>query len=601
MKAGEQRRLAITSSTADVRVIAGFSREAVSESFSEKEITPIEVAVVEAANNIVKHSYGFEEGHPIELTINHSGDEIEFNFRDEGPKFDTSKIRLPKFDWDKIDEIPENGRGIYMMNEIMNQVEYKRDGNFNLLRMTKKVTISTNRDPLPLLPDSSPSTKEIDKLKEDMEVNEMAINEMAEELSVAYESLNLFYSLSKDVALISDLDSFLENTLEKALSVANGDWGVVRLKKGNSLILSSGTENCPDIAKTKNITINDSGSIEGKVTFSLQKEIQDNYGDLEVHVLCLPIVGLDEFLGTILLGKSKSKAPFASGDAKLTRAMADQIAVSIENSRLYTKAMDVELAEKEMEIATNLQKKLILEKLPTMPELKFYIRSEPAKQVGGDYLTLYKVNDNILYLAVCDAMGKGMSASYFSLLSHMALHSIIIQQDSKQMTPGELLTLVNKVMGSDFDLFGMFMTAFVGKINLEKNTLEYASAGHCQPIIYTPSKGVDLLETSDFMLGVERETEYSDFKVDFKSETKLLVYSDGLTDITDPSGEMVGAEPLAKACAIEFKENNIVDSCEKIYQAILTMSEGILQDDISMIGVEREKLQNAVVREGQQA
>ncbi len=587
MKPGEQRRLAITSSVADVRVLADFSRESLSESFADSDIASIELAIVEAANNIVKHSYGFEEGHSIELTIYHNGAEIEFIFQDKGLKFDTPKIKLPDFDWNDIADVPEDGRGVYLIHEIMDNVEYNRFEDINLLKMTKKIEITDERPPEPFMHKIIFPDEDIAELRKNMRKNEEAIDEMAEELSSAYESLNLFYSLSKDVALISDLDAFLHNTLEKAVMLAGAQWGVVRLKEKNTLIFRTGTENCPKQAKIKNIRMSDENSVEGKVTVSLTKALESNYRGLDVHVLCLPIVGLDDFSGTILLGKSNNKERFTSGDAKLARALADQIAVSIENNRLYSKAMDAELAEKEMEIATNLQKKLILEKLPSMSELKFFIKSEPAKQVGGDYLTLYKVNNNILYLAVCDAMGKGMSASYFSLLSHMALHSIIIQQDSEHMTPGQLLTLVNKVMWSDFDLFGMFMTAFIGKINLSENSLEYASAGHCQPVYYYPSSGVELLETSDFMLGVDNKIEYSDFKVSFNSGTKLLVYSDGLTDITDDSGEMVGAEPLAKACAIEFMEKDIVSASQKIYDAVVEMSKGVLQDDISMIGVEK--------------
>jgi serine phosphatase RsbU (regulator of sigma subunit) len=171
----------------------------------------------------------------------------------------------------------------------------------------------------------------------------------------------------------------------------------------------------------------------------------------------------------------------------------------------------------------------------------------------------------------------------------MAFHSIIIQQDTVRMSPGQILTLVNRIMNRDFDLFGMFMTAFIGKINIAESTLEYASAGHCQPVYYTPGGGVELLETVDFMLGVDQNIEYADLKTVFNPETKLLVYSDGLTDIMDEHGEMVGVEPRAKACEIEFRKNSISDSCEKIYKAVLQISSGTLQDDVSMIGIERLK------------
>ena len=411
MKAGEQRRLAVSSTTDEIRVLAEFACAAAAETFSEEDVTGIEVAVVEAANNILKHSYKGEPDHIIELTISHKGTEMEFALKDTGPEFDISKVSRPELKWDDISDIPESGRGVFIIREIMDRLDYIRTDGINILKMVRVIAGSDVRLPEPLISECSG----IGELKVALAENETALEEMAEELSTAYESLNLFYTLSKDVALISDLDSFLNNTLEKALGVAGAEWGVVRLKEKNNLVFRTGTVGSPVAANRRKIPLGSKHDIEGRVSLSLARELDHTYNGLDAHVLCLPIVGLDEFLGTILLGKSESSKPFTSAHAKLARALADQIAISIENNRLYSKVVDAELAEKEMEIATRLQKKLILETLPTMPGMEFYIKSEPAKQVGGDYLTLYKISDSILYLIVSDAMGKGMSASYFSV------------------------------------------------------------------------------------------------------------------------------------------------------------------------------------------
>ena len=588
MKPGEQRRFAVSSTADDIRMLAAFAREAISESFKKSDITSLELAIVEAANNILKHSYKFRKEYPIELTIYHNGQEMEFLFQDKGEQFDISRIKAPNFDWKDIEDVPEDGRGVFIINEIMDNIEYDRSGDINILRMTKEIHNKDSNSVQPFINTLTYTEEDVIKLKMDMKENEQAIDEMAEELSTAYESLNLFYSLSRDIALISDLNSFLDNTLEKVLVVAGADWGVVRLIENQDLVLHSMTAHCPAGTTKKRIPMDNPDSIEGKVALSLKMKIEYSYLDFQDHVLCLPIVGLDEFLGIILLGKNGDAAPFNTGNVKLTRALADQIAVSIENNRLYSKAMNVELAEKEMEIAMNLQKKLILETPPEMRDLKCYLKSEPATQVGGDYLTLYKTNEDIIYLFVSDAMGKGMSASYFSLLIHMALHSIMVQHDPVHISPGQILTLINQIMEKDFDRFGMFMTAFIGKINLHNNSLEYASAGHTQPIYYHPSHGIEFLDTSDFMLGVDADTEYYDFQVDFKPETKLLVYSDGLTDIMDETGEIAGVEPLEKICIAEFPNHDIIHSCKKIYNTIVKKSGGTLQDDMSILGIERK-------------
>ena len=583
----EQRKLATTSEPKNVRVIASFCAAALADVFDEGIAASIELAVVEAANNIFEHSYDSKKGKPIELTLEHTGESVVLTFFDNGASFEANDVPTPSFDWMRIADAPEGGWGLFLMTSIMDDIQRKRSGGLNILRMTKKCAEQSEGLASPSKIPRIDYSKSVVELLSALDESETALDEMAEELSSAYESLNLFYSLSKDVALISDLDAFLFNTLNKSLGVSGAEWGIVRLKDGDNLILRASTKSCPESALLPTIEFDSTGSLEGKVTNSMTRESSDSYNGERMMVMCVPIVGLDEFLGTILLGRSERGGQFTSGDGKLARAMADQVAVNIENNRLYSKAMSAELAEREMLIAKDLQKKLILKKLPVVQNLEFYVRCEPAKQVGGDYLTLHKVDDDKVYLILSDAMGKGMSASFFSLLSHMAFHSIIFGNDADDLEPADILMMANKVMTSDFDLFGMFMTAFVGKVDLESGILSYASAGHCPPILQRKDDSPELLDVMNYMMGVESDTKYENLTVDFPPGAKLLVYSDGLTDITNANGEMLGVEPLLNICDREFRRSNVKDACEAIVTGIQSAAGDFLQDDISMIGVER--------------
>ena len=593
MDIGEQRRLIILSSLGEVRRLARFCKTSISDTFSESSVATIELAIVEAANNILRHAYHQEKGHPLLFSISHCGDFFELMFIDQGSAFNQSEVLSPTFDWENIVDIPEGGWGIYLIKSIMDYVSYEQNGDVNILRMRKNLPNPKefdqslfSYDKMHSLESKIISEHDVNDLESRVKESDIAIEEMAEELSSAYESLNLFYTLSRDVALISDLNTFLNNTLKRVIAVSAANWGVVRLKKDNDLTLIAKSDQTPVEALQKHLSLENKTQIEVEVAYSLTESVKNSYLDVDLNVICMPIVGLDEFLGTILLGKSDGDNSFSSGDAKLARAMADQLAVSIENNRLYTKAMDAELDKQELQIATNLQKRLIDQTIPDVEGAKFFTKIEPAKQVGGDYLVLEKIDDTTVFIIVFDAMGKGMSASYFSLLSHMAIHSLLIQQNKKNITPGELLSLVNQVMFKDFDRFGMFMTGFIGKIDLKKNLLSYASAGHCPPILYSEKGGVEQLDTLDFMLGVENNIKYRDFYVDFLSGMKLLVYSDGLTDIIGKDEDLLGVDFLSKVCEKAFKKKNIKSSCQYIYNRVLKESGGQLQDDIAMIGVE---------------
>jgi phosphoserine phosphatase RsbU/P len=237
-----------------------------------------------------------------------------------------------------------------------------------------------------------------------------------------------------------------------------------------------------------------------------------------------------------------------------------------------------------MEIATDFHQKLTEENMPHIPGLDIYARTEPALEIGGDYLGFHKVNDSQVWFMICDAMGKGVSAGFFSVLCHMTFQSILFIHDG--MTPGQLLTFTNKIMEKDFDKFGMFMTSLVGRIDLAKNSISYASAGHSQPIIFSEEEGAELLDTPDFMMGVDSHLAYTTVTMPFTKGMKFLCYTDGITDITDSNGEMVGAEPLLHTCSSQFARKGIVQSCEGIFSDAMTALGPNLQDDITMIGIE---------------
>ncbi len=243
------------------------------------------------------------------------------------------------------------------------------------------------------------------------------------------------------------------------------------------------------------------------------------------------------------------------------------------------------LSQKEMKTAVNMHNNIVPNAPPEIPGYLLYARSESALQIGGDYIAFHQIDDNSLWFMVCDAMGKGMSAAFFTLLAHMVFKSILHLR--KDITPGKLLTITNKIMANDFDRFGMFITALTGKIDISSNRLYYASAGHCPPIIFSPGYGTEALDTQDFMMGVDSETEYKTYGIAFEKGMKLLAYTDGITDILDSSGEMIGVEPLFYACAMEFKNKNIIDASGKIFSDALIATGEHQQDDISIIGIEK--------------
>jgi sigma-B regulation protein RsbU (phosphoserine phosphatase) len=255
----------------------------------------------------------------------------------------------------------------------------------------------------------------------------------------------------------------------------------------------------------------------------------------------------------------------------------------------YEKIAESIYSKNEMELAVNLHNNIVSKKYPEFPGYMLFARTRPALDTGGDYIAFQKDEKGCLWFFVGDAMGKGMSAAIFTLLMHMVFKTLLKRE--KQLDPGRLLSFTNNFMADDFDKFGMFITALIGKIDIDTGRLYYASAGHCPPILYTDTGDIELLDTHDFMMGVDPSVDYMTYSLDFKKGMRFLAYTDGIKDITGSNGEMVGVDPLLYACASEFRKRNIDEACERIFSDAITAAAGGRQrDDISMLSIQKLRM-----------
>ena len=108
-------------------------------SLNEIDTYYLELCVVEAANNAIKHAYNMEEGHAVEIDIVYSSREITFNISDTGNKMDLYGPRRFDFDPEDLSAVPEQGMGLYIINSVIDEVAYRSEGGKNTLTMRKRL------------------------------------------------------------------------------------------------------------------------------------------------------------------------------------------------------------------------------------------------------------------------------------------------------------------------------------------------------------------------------------------------------------------------------------------------------------------------------
>ena len=113
MEFGEQRRICVPGSFENVRKLARFCRSCCGSVFGPNETGLVELAIVEAANNIVSHAYSGRKEQPVEFSVKRLAAGFEFTLIDSGETFDPKSAPSPDFSWDGIDDVPEEGRGLF--------------------------------------------------------------------------------------------------------------------------------------------------------------------------------------------------------------------------------------------------------------------------------------------------------------------------------------------------------------------------------------------------------------------------------------------------------------------------------------------------------
>ena len=238
--------------------------------------------------------------------------------------------------------------------------------------------------------------------------------------------------------------------------------------------------------------------------------------------------------------------------------MQKRIVESIENLRIST--IEKEKIEGEMRVAQRIQERF----LPSIPRIsKFhfslYARLEQSKAVGGDMYS-YFVKRNCLYFIVGDVRGKGIPAALY-MASVSTLFNYIAP---RKRTSSDICNTINNYMSDNVE-DDMFITMFVGILDLKNGMLSYANAGHPFPILCTrEEKEVKFLEDSlGIPIGVML-TMYKESRYQMESGDMLFLYTDGLTEAQNSERHFYGKERVKKVI-----ESNPCDTPQQLVHIVL--------------------------------
>lgn len=197
----------------------------------------------------------------------------------------------------------------------------------------------------------------------------------------------------------------------------------------------------------------------------------------------------------------------------------------------------------ELNVATQIQADMLPRIFPAFPgrkEFDIFATMNPAKEVGGDFYDFFLTDDDHLALVVADVSGKGIPAALFMVISK----TLIKNQAQMGDRPQAILEAVNNQLCENNEA-EMFVTVWLGILELSSGKLTAVNAGHEYPILKKDDKGYEMLDDPHgFVMGVMPEMEYEEYEIQMQKGDSIYVYSDGAPDAVNLTEEQFERERL---------------------------------------------------------
>ena len=232
-------------------------------------------------------------------------------------------------------------------------------------------------------------------------------------------------------------------------------------------------------------------------------------------------------------------------DVDLLSDSIKKLKVHLAQNRIMNLQVSYEREEldKELRLANNIEMSIIPTKFPLYPErseFDCYGKLIPAKIVGGDMFDLFLLDENLLFISICDTLGKGFPAAMFSVIAR----TFILGIADPHTRPGAMIESLNNglCLGLEADMFSTFL---MGTLNLKTGEFIYSNAGHPQPIVLRNNQTEQILvESHGIPLGLKRNLHYSESTILIEPGESLIIYTDGITEEFNSGGIAFGVERL---------------------------------------------------------
>jgi sigma-B regulation protein RsbU (phosphoserine phosphatase) len=295
-------------------------------------------------------------------------------------------------------------------------------------------------------------------------------------------------------------------------------------------------------------------------------------------VLAVPLgVGANVF-GIVYADSPLAEGRFTEDHLKVLTTLASVAAIRVENARLTEEQMERERLEREQQVASEIQQRFLPASAPIVAGYELQGISFPCYEVGGDYYDFIHREDGKLVVALGDVSGKGTAAALLMSCLHAAIHAQADIHNSLAKTIGA----VNRYLVESIPA-NRFVTLFYAELDPKNGALAFLNAGHNPPLIVHQGGTMEQLAAGGLPLGIMPNADFREGRTQLHYGDVLVIYSDGVSEATNPAGEEFGPTRLYEVVArnLDASAGGIRD---RIESALTKFCQGTpAADDITLV------------------
>ncbi len=266
-------------------------------------------------------------------------------------------------------------------------------------------------------------------------------------------------------------------------------------------------------------------------------------------------------------------------------AMTDELKKYTENLTLVT--AEKERIATELNVATEIQESMLPKDFPESEKISLFATMEPAKEVGGDFYDFYFLDENHLMITIADVSGKGVPAALFMVISKTILKNFSLTMSGADDVSA-VVTCTNQQLCQNNDAM-MFVTAFVGMLEINTGKFSFVNAGHNPPMIYRKKENqAEFLQLEkNKVLGISPRATFKQQEIFVNPGDILFMYTDGVTEAMNSDGEQYTPERLEECLnGADLGNKNLHEVLATVRESLDKHVDGFEQsDDITMLAV----------------